>query len=437
MNPGQQQTSRLLCVGDMHLGRVPSRLPRNLDRLNILPEQLSPAAAWRSTVETAIREGVDAVLLAGDVVEAEEDFYEAFSLLDAGLRELLDAGIHVIAVAGNHDVMVLPRLADSLPGFQLLGRDGEWEEILLQGKRGNSLHILGWSFPQRAVHESPLEKLPQLEAASATRIGLLHCDLDAGPSPYAPVRSSQLRQAPVDAWLLGHIHAPSQFSESRPMGYLGSIVGLDPSETGRHGPWLMELQPGEEIAMQQVCLAPLRWESISVDLSDLELAEDLPVLISKAVEEHRESIASELTATRLVGCRLRLVGEAPEGLNQVLDSASEGLQDFHYEREGVSFFLERIIDATRPRIDLLAMSKGQEPPALLARRLLILERPAEDPEKRGMIAAAKEDLRRLHAQPLWSALGRRSLSEDYLVDLLKRSGRSALRDLLAQQEVGK
>ncbi len=424
-------------MGDMHLGRVPSRLPRNLNRFNILPEQLSPAAAWQSTVQTAIREDVDAVLLAGDVVEAEEDFYEAFSLLDAGLRELIAAGIHVLAVAGNHDVMVLPRLADSLPGFQLLGRDGEWEEVLLQCQNGTSLHILGWSFPSRAVHLSPLESLPTLEAPAAARIGLLHCDLDAGPSPYAPVRSAQLRQAPVDAWMLGHIHSPSEFSASRPIGYLGSLVGLDPSETGRHGPWLMEVRSKTDISMQQLSLAPLRWESMEVDLSELEQAEDLPVLISAAVGDQRERLAPELGETRLVGCRLRLVGEAPAELDRVLAAAREGLDDFHHERDGVSFFIERITNATQPRIDLLAMSEGQEPPALLARRLLVLARPADDPEKRRLVSAAKEDLRRLHAQPLWSSLGERDLSEDYLVDLLQRSGRSALQDLLAQQEVAK
>ena len=67
------------------------------------------------------------MLLAGDVVEQEDDFYEAYGDLRRGVDRLAAAGVPVLGVSGNHDVQVLPRLADAVPGFRLLGRGGAWE----------------------------------------------------------------------------------------------------------------------------------------------------------------------------------------------------------------------------------------------------------------------------------------------------------------------
>ena len=88
---------KLLAVGDIHLGRTPSRLPPELaDRAR----ELGPAEAWRRAVNAAIAAEVGAVLLAGDVVERDDDFFEAYRELSQGVKRLTDAGIAVIGVAG-------------------------------------------------------------------------------------------------------------------------------------------------------------------------------------------------------------------------------------------------------------------------------------------------------------------------------------------------
>ena len=68
-------------------------------------------------------------LLAGDVVEQEDDFYEAYGDLRRGVDRLAAAGIPVLAVSGNHDVQVLPRprrcgarLSSARAGWRLGGR---------------------------------------------------------------------------------------------------------------------------------------------------------------------------------------------------------------------------------------------------------------------------------------------------------------------------
>jgi len=131
--------------------------------------------------------------------------------------------------------------------------------------------VLGWSFPRKHVRESPLaqllaEPLPT-PSSPVPRIGLLHGDLGASGGRYAPIRQSELDDAGCDAWLLGHIHKPSLAGASaapgaRPCGYLGSLVGLDPSETGPRGPWLVKLSADGGVEPEHIALAPLRWERI-------------------------------------------------------------------------------------------------------------------------------------------------------------------------------
>ena len=60
---------RILFVGDMHLGRLPSRIPDTaLDQGGWSRREIGPAGAWRRIVDAALELEVDAVALAGDLV---------------------------------------------------------------------------------------------------------------------------------------------------------------------------------------------------------------------------------------------------------------------------------------------------------------------------------------------------------------------------------
>ena len=140
---------RLLFVGDIHLGRRPTRLPDELAGLR--PADLGPAAAWSATVAHALAERVDAVVLAGDVVESLGDRFEAYGHLQGGVARLTEAGIPVIGVAGNHDVLALPHLAQQVPGFQLLGAGGTWAHADVTRRRRGHGAPAGLVVPRRAA----------------------------------------------------------------------------------------------------------------------------------------------------------------------------------------------------------------------------------------------------------------------------------------------
>ena len=428
---------KLLCVGDIHLGRRPSRLPPELT--DELPaRELGPAAAWRLAVDCALDAGVEAVLLAGDVVEQEDDFYEAFGDLRRGVQQLADAGIRVLAVSGNHDVQVLPRLADAVPGFHLLGRGGRWEVEEIEGRDGRRVHILGWSFPERRVSTSPLTagELPGTDDPSRSTpvIGLLHCDRDAPGSPYAPVRTAELADAPVDAWLLGHIHAPDTLAPPRPMGYLGSLTGLDPGEPGAHGPWLLQWDESGP-AIEHVPLAPLRWENVEVAIPDggIETADDVHGLVTAELDALLARLAAARHHPKAVGCRLRFTGRSRQGKAIEAALASADPQRLVHWRDGTACFVHDWRVAILPAIDLEALARGSDPPALLARKLLLLRRPNGN-ERQALIDDARRHLDSAPHMRRFVALRPESPTDAVLAERIEHAALRTLVELLDQRE---
>ena len=423
---------KLLCVGDIHLGRRPVRLtPELLEVVEI--GELTPGRAWQRTVETAVRLGVDGVLLAGDTEDDEHDFFEAYGHLARGVERLVEAGVQVLAVAGNHDVQILPRLADAIPAFRLVGRGGAWESVLLEGKDGSCLRLVGWSFPTREVRTSPFSTLPGMGARDLPVVGLLHCDRDGGSSRYAPVKSSELSEVGFDAFLLGHIHKPDPFEDGRRIGYLGSLCGLNPNETGVHGPCLMEVEADGSVSIERLPLAPLRWERLDLDLTDLACAEDLGGRMTARIEELHQEVGRLDPGPRAVGLEVRLSGRT--ALRRDLERwlRLERPRELVVARNDTAYFVQKVLHELRPAVDLDQLAAGTDPAALLAQQILILEREG-DHQRADLIRRAGRRLERVVRRQVFSSLGRPVPDEEAIVPLLRRAAITALDELLAQKE---
>ncbi len=438
----------MLAIGDVHLGTSPSGVPGAVASWGVDPDGLTPAAALGLAVDFAIEERVDAVLFAGDVVESTNARFEAMPPLENGIRRLFEAGIQVIAVAGNHDVDALPRLASLVKGFTLLGAGGRWASRAVTRRGEPVAEIVGWSFGERRVRESPVASLladpPARLSAAVPRIGLLHADLDASGGSYAPVRQVELNDTGYDAWLLGHIHKPSIEWLSAPgggppSGYLGSLVGLDPSETGPHGPWIVRVRDDSGVEIEQVVLAPLRWENISIPVDGLEDAEDVGDRLLAEAEKAVRRIGRPGPLPRALGLRARLTGTSPchEGIRKEIGTGAwKGLGR---SVEGTAVFYNKIVAAIIPWLELPEIAKGDDPAALLARRLIRLQEGGE--ASRAILGEARAALAPTVNDGIWApASDHRShvdpLSDDALRDVLVRSGMEALTAMLSRADPG-
>jgi DNA repair protein SbcD/Mre11 len=429
---------RLLCTGDIHLGRRSSRLPAHAD-----PAALSTAGCWSALAELAIERGVHAVLLSGDVVDRANRYFEAFGPLESGLRRLSRSGIPTFAVAGNHDFDVLPRLVDSFDDgmVRLLGRDGRWERETLWVDRRPVLHLDGWSFPSEHVTTDPLTDYRPGSTDDLPVVGLLHADLDQPASRYGPTSLAALRARRNSCWVLGHVHQPTLIDRAAGPAvlYPGSPQALDPGEPGPHGAWLVELgRTGTRFEL--VPLSGVRYDTLEVELPASGAASgdpDVEAIVAGRVLEHLAAVSDEPGRLAHLSLRLRVTGRARRR-SLVATRVGQLVRELEPSRGRVTAFVERLAVETRPEVDIEALARGSDPPAVLARLLLGLDR--GEPEAEELVRAAELQGAEVRNARPYLSLGAQDAdspvadSRPETRDVLRRQAMALLDELLAQKE---
>ena len=419
---------KVLAVGDMHLGRTPSGLPESLS-----VAELGPAQALEASITLAIEAGVQAVLFAGDLVEHEQDFFEARRLLKPALERLIAADIVVLAVCGNHDASVLPSLADELEGLQLLGRHQTWQAHTIE-YGGERLTVHGWSFDRRHIQHSPLaHSQPQRQAG--VNLGLLHCDLDQSQSSYAPVSRQALQAQGLDGWVLGHVHAADALSVEDPIGYLGSLTSLHRNDLGARGPWLIEVAAGRLQAITHLPLTPVMWQVLELDVSAVDEVGQLRPHLDQAVQQFERALSDWHQSPRVVTLHLTLSGQSALGrvLETELLAWREAAQNLSASQT-TQVFIDRVRVATVPVRDLAELARRPDHVGLLAQRLQALEAMDSD-QAQALLNAARETVAPLHAPQPWhldAEVDAEAMSDAALLAVLIEAGRRSLEALLTQ-----
>lgn len=352
---------KILCTGDIHIGRRSSRVPTHLDG-----PALSCGSAWLRVVDRAIAEEADLVCVTGDLIDRANRYLEAIGTLEAGIRKLVDAGIEVVMVAGNHDYDVLPALVDGLdaPNVRLLGRGGQWERYTVE-RRGTRVHIDGWSFPHSHQLSSPLRAYQPIHDGNPV-LALLHADLEVRGSRYAPILVSEIRRHPEVLFLLGHVHQPRFVREDGGAKYVypGSPQPIDRAETGRHGAMLLHVR-NRDIEVEPIALSTVRYEPLDLNVDGIEAPEALDAALAAAVGAALDAIVPDSDHLRLVRFRVRLVG--PTRIARELEGRMAELsQDLELPRGDVLGTVESFWSQVSPAHDLDALAAGVGAPAILA-----------------------------------------------------------------------
>lgn len=418
----------ILCTGDIHLGRHPGRVEPAARRL-------SPTHVWERIVDTAIGRGVDAVALTGDVVDQDNRYYEARGPLERGIIRLGEAGIPTFAVAGNHDFDVLPDLVADVgaDNLHLLGADGRWEQHIIEREGEPVVRLVGWSFPSRHVNHCPVDDLTHRDDGVPT-VGLLHCELNQPDSLYAPVRSTDLADTGVDAWLLGHIHRPHQpDSDTGLVLYPGSPQPLDPGEPGVHGPWLVTIGAGASPSAHQLPLATLRYRLLEVDLTDLDDESGFRRRVTGAVQRDLGEIADDAGDVERVVYRLRFTGRTE--LHRHIDELSQGLiDDLRPGVGGVDAHVDGVVRDTDPIIDLERLAGGNDPPGVLAKLLLQIRDGRDDEmaeESRQLFDAIRDRIQKVHHSGAFGPLQNDDMpDEQWLRRQVIREGMALLDEMI-------
>ncbi len=344
---------KILASADIHIGRIPS------------VEQykgLTSHSSWDAVVNKAIELKVDVLVLAGDVIEQTNAWFEAYGPFITGLKKLGECGIKIIGVGGNHDHKAFPSLAASNEFITILGLGEKWESIDYKGVR-----FIGYSFASSRIEINPFNTFDEnLIKTHNLLVGILHCDVGLKVSNYAPVTIDDFDKSRVPLWVLGHIHSAQKFYKKAL--YCGSPYPLDSGERGEHGAFLLET--AEDGLWQEatfVPLSPYRFEQVSINLEGAISEEDVK---NKLVE----TVTSYAQKTSFLGdifCSITLRGNIDRTLNISSIFTPEGLENFYIEINGCKIhILPDYIDNTFLDVNLEELSLDHGTISLLAQKLL-------------------------------------------------------------------
>jgi len=287
-------TIRLLHTADLHLDSPLRSLALRDDRLRGAVETASRDALSR-LVDTAIEEGVRAVLIAGDLFDGRERSARTAAFLVSAFDRLGSAGIGVFAIRGNHDAenpisgaVDMPanvHVFDGRGGKAQLGEENVW--------------IHGVSFRDRHAPESLLPKFGP-PVPGAVNVGLLHTSLAGAPGhdPYAPCTVAELRAHGFDYWALGHVHARTVHAERPFVVMPGMPQGRDMGETGPKSATLIEIAGGD-IALREVPSSVVEFRRVRLDLSGAADDAEIRQRLRAALEREAAATVSDAAILRL------------------------------------------------------------------------------------------------------------------------------------------
>jgi DNA repair exonuclease SbcCD nuclease subunit len=293
---------------------------------------------------------VDFLVIAGDLYNSSDHSLRAELAFQRAMRRLADAGIDAFVVRGNHDpadgwsaglelpesVVVFP--ADRVERCEVI-RDGE---VLCA--------VYGRSFGTRQVTENLALGFSR-EDGDPYAVAVLHANVGQreGWDNYAPCAVDDLRAAGMDYWALGHIHVAGRVSDIPPAVYSGSTQGLDPTEEGARGCYVVHLD--EDGAIEEfVETSSIRWRGLEIDTSEIQDIDELRTALEDACSGVRESSAGRPTIVRL-GLTGRSTVHADVSRTGFL---SDLVADLRQEQLDLDpwIWVDRVRDRTKPALDL-------------------------------------------------------------------------------------
>lgn len=293
---------RFIHTADIHLD---SPL-RGLERYEGAPRLLRSATrqAFDNLIKLAVDQGVDFVLIAGDLYDGDWLDYNTGLYFVRQMNVLREAGISVFLVRGNHDaasqIAKSLTLPDNVREFSCQG-----PETVILDSLGVALH--GQGYLQRQETSNLARNYPD-PVPGLVNIGLLHTALDGreGHEPYAPCSVDELVNKGYDYWALGHVHS-REFVHREPwIVYPGSLQGRHVRETGAKGCTVVSLDHGQVYSVEEVDLDVLRWCRCLIDCSQASSLEEVLDKVQSHVQQELEAAAG-----RLIALRLELGGISP------------------------------------------------------------------------------------------------------------------------------
>lgn len=333
---------RLLHTADVHLGARHADLG---DRAATQRER--QFAAFVATIDLALAQKVDLVLIAGDLFDSNVQPRRSVERAAAQLKRLVDARIRIVISPGTHDVFDrasiyraydLAALAGAVGSDLVTVLDPEHPDVHLKPL---DVVVHGRCFATKRAPTSPLQGLDvSKDDRAAWHVGLLHASIaieGKTDRDEVVITTDEIAASHLDYLALGHWHSTSKGKAGRTTyAYSGAPepIALDQDRAGNVLIVQLDAQDGKKrVTVEERRVGKTRFERIQVDAAkvgsqpglistlaekaDADLVLDA-VLIGIRPDEldvHVEEVEAELADRFLkVRVRDRSVAPLPEGI---------------------------------------------------------------------------------------------------------------------------
>lgn len=378
-------TFRFIHAADIHLD---SPL-RGLEKYEGAPVQAIRQASRRALenmVALAIKEKVHFIVIAGDLFDGDWKDYNTGLYFVRQMARLDEVGIAVYLLKGNHDAA--NKLTKSLPlpaNVHVFSHKQPDSFIVDQ----IDVAIHGQSFANGDVRDDLSSAYPAAHPGKFN-IGVLHTCATGrdGHDAYAPCKIEGLIAKDYNYWALGHVHKRETLNENPPIVFPGNIQGRHIRETGAKGCLLVTVDDSHLITQEFCELGVMRWEVLSIDLSDAKTEDDVFNFISDA-------LTSAVTAAdgMPLAVRLHLEGETmlDGNLRSNRQHFVESIRALGMQRGADSLWIEKVkIQTSLPKGETTDHFDGP-----LAELMQLIAESKDDTE---MIASLQDELQDLRTR---------------------------------------
>jgi DNA repair exonuclease SbcCD nuclease subunit len=314
---------RLLHTADVHLGARHADLG---DRAATQRER--QFAAFVATIDLALGEKVDLVLIAGDLFDSNVQPKRSVERAASQLQRLVDARIRLVIAPGTHDVYDrasiyraydLPAMAGAVGSDLATVLDPDHPDVHLK-----SLDVVvhGRCFATKRAPHSPLQGLDTSKDDRATwHIGLLHAALAIEGKTDADevvITTDEIAATHLDYLALGHWHSTTKGKAGRTSyAYSGAPEPIALDQDGAGNALLVSLEKSDgkkTVTVEERKVGRTRVEKVQLDVATVG---SQPSLVSKLAERADQDLVLDV----------EIIGVKPDELDVHVDEVETELAD--------------------------------------------------------------------------------------------------------------
>jgi DNA repair exonuclease SbcCD nuclease subunit len=343
---------RIIHTADVHLGA----------RHDDLGEQASAQrerqfAAFSATIDLAIAEKVDLVLIAGDLFDSNVQPKRSVERVAAELKRLAESKIRTVIIPGTHDAYDRSSIYRAYDLKALAGSTADDDLVTILTPDLPSIHLKacdvivhGPVFATKRAPHSPLRDLAGTPGGSPAtwRIGMVHGSIAIpGKTERDDVvfTSEEMAATGFDYLALGHWHSSQQSrSGGVTYAYAGApeAVALDQDRAGKV--LLVELEQTDgrrTVTVQDRQVGTTRFEKVEIDAANLA---SQPALIENLGKKADPNLVLDA----------RVVGVRPDELDLNLDEIEAALAGSFLKVRVRDVSLPALTEGTLPSPDTIA-----------------------------------------------------------------------------------